>query len=687
MKFFDFVTGRKTKFAVLAVWLLVVVLAAGKAGQFEDAQNNESESYLPGSAESLKVVELEKTLPGGEQVPGLVVYRRAGGLTKGDKAAVAADAAALKKDGIVGQLGEPALIFAKDGETAVMTIAMRATGESEKLEKAAGRLRELADSSPPGLEAKLTGGIGYSDDAIRVFNSLGGTVLIGTLLVVIVLLLLIYRSPFLWLMPIIAVGLAESVSRAFGTLIAEAGMIVNSQSATVMTVIVFGVGTDYALLLIARYREELRRHEDTHAAMRFALHRSVPAILASGATVAAALIVLLLAENNSTQSMGPIAAIGVVTAMFSMLTALPALLLVVGRNAFWPFVPHFRSSDHFAAGGFWHRLGQRIVANPRVIWLGMLAVMAVMASGWTAYSDELTQTSAYRDKVDSVEGEKLLAKSLPKGVTAPTVVVVRGNRDTAERVADVVRKDPLVANVSNKFLEDKTKRLVRVEATLKADAYSDAARAAIPRIRHSLSRAAPGAAVIGGPTAIDYDSRKAVARDNKVIIPVALVLVMLILITLLRAIALPLLLMASVVVSFFASLGTCYWLFDVVFSFPGADPGLPLFVFIFLVALGVDYNIFLMARVREESIRAGTREGVMRGLVATGGVITSAGLVLAGTFSIMASLPLVFISEVGIAVAFGVLFDALLVRSVLVPALVWDIGSRVWWPSALRRRP
>ncbi|MBK5230668.1 MAG: MMPL family transporter, partial [Thermoleophilia bacterium] len=592
-----------------------------------------------------------------------------------------------QRRGVKEQLGRPLLNFAKDGKLAVLAVTIRATGEADNLQAAADRLRLLANSGrPPGLQARLTGGIGYSSDAVRIFNSLGGTVLIGTALVVIILLLLIYRSPILWLIPLITVGFAETVARAFGTVIADSGMIVNGQSATVMTVMVFGVGTDYALLLIARYREELRRHEDRHEAMRFALHRSVPAIVASASTVAAALIVLLLAVNNGTQSMGPIAAIGVITAMLAMLTLLPALLLIVGRRAFWPFVPRFRSTDDFAAGGFWSALGARIAANPRRVGLGMLSVMAVMALGWFSYSSSLSQANSYRDKVDSVTGTQLLAKSLPRGETAPTVVIVRGDDRRARLVIDTLRKDRQVVSVTGVQLRDKANGLARVQVTLKGDPYSATARQAIPRIRARLARVAPGAALIGGPTAIDYDSRVASARDMKLLIPVALVLVLLILIALLRAVALPLMLMASVVASFVASLGASYWLFGHVFNFPGADPGLPLYVFIFLVALGVDYNIFLMARVREETLAVGTREGMSRGLVATGGVITSAGLVLAGTFSIMASLPLVFIAEIGIAVAFGVLFDALLVRSVLVPAMVWDTGSDVWWPSSLRRR-
>jgi RND superfamily putative drug exporter len=682
VKIFDFVTGRKAKYFVVLVWLLAVVVTGSQAGKFEDAQNNESESYLPGSAESLQEIKVEETLPGGEQLPGLIVYRRESGLTAQDRRAIEQDKQSLIDRPMKFQFGEPQTSFSRDRKMGTLAITVKSTGESNDLADVAKRLRSLSENGPDGLTAKLTGGIGYSDDAVKVFDSINGTLVFGTLAVVIILLLLIYRSPFLWILPISSIVFAELLSRAAGTTLAENGVIVNSQAASIMTVMVFGVGTDYALLLIARYREELRRHQDRHEAMAFALHRSVPAILASAATVAAALFAMVLADNNGSQSTGPIAAIGVVLAMLSALTLLPSLLLLVGRGAFWPFVPHFTGEDTIVASGFWSRLGQGIQRHPRRVWLGMLTVMAVMAIGWTSYSEGLNQTNSYREDVDSVEGAALLAKGLPPGATAPTVVLAKGDRAAGERIAGRLKRDPAV--------QDSRVTLVaggyaRVETILKYEPYSDAARAAVPRIRREVHQISP-TALVGGATAVDFDARKASKRDNKVVIPVALFVVFLILAALLRSIALPALLMATVIASFFASLGASIWIFEHIYGFPGVDASLPLYVFIFLVALGVDYNIFLMARVREETLKVGTPEGMMRGLVATGAVITSAGLVLAGTFSILGTLPLVFITEIGFAVAFGVLFDALLVRSILVPALVWDIGPKIWWPSALSRK-
>lgn len=685
MAFFDFVTGRKTKFIVLLAWLLVVGALGAKAGQFEKVQTNTSESYLPGSAESLKALELERELPGGERLPGLVVFQRTGGLTAADRREIQKLNAEMKTRPLTDQAGPATVIFAEDGETATIAVAYTAKGEDEVLENNAERLRDLAERAPPGVQAYLTGGIGYGADAQEAFGSLNSTLLFGTAAIVILLLLLIYRSPVLWLLPIIAVGFAEMVSRAIGTIIAEGGTVVNGQAGGIMTVMVFGVGTDYALLLVSRYREELHRHEDTHEAMRYALHQSVPAITASAATVAASLFVLVLADNNGSQSLGPIAAIGVLVAMLSMLTALPALMLIAGRGAFYPFIPRFHDAEHFAATGFWSRLGESVRRRPRRVSALMILVMGVLALGWTSYSEGLGGNDIYTKEVDSVKGEALLSKSLPPGATAPTTLMVTGDLDDVAKVSKLVAADPGVAAVSDQIVSGED--LHRVQVTLKYDPYSDKAREVVPRLRDTVAQLEGLPVLVGGQTAIDFDSRKTSKRDNQLIIPVALVLVLLILIALLRAVLLPVVLMMTVIASYFATLGASLWVFENIFGFPGVDPSLPLYVFIFLVALGVDYNIFLMARAREETVKLGSNEGMMRALVATGGVITSAGLVLAGTFGILATLPLVFFAEIGFAVSFGVLFDALLVRSVLVPALVWLIGPRVWWPSVLAKRP
>lgn len=681
MPIIKFITGRYTKFVVVAIWIVAVMALGAKAGQFEDAQKNDSMSYLPDTAESLKVVELENKQT-GEQLPGIQVYYRASGLTEADKAAIKEDAQSLTEEPVKGQLGGAKAVFAKDGKTGLVQLTVISTGEGDDLRDIAAEIRERAADSPDGLVIKLSGGIGFSDDAIAVFESMNSTVLIGTMLLVITLLLIIYRSPILWLLPLIAVGCAEMTSRAFGTMIAESGTTVNGQSAIIMTILIFGVGTDYALLLISRYREELRRHEDRHEAMQRALRKSSPAILASAGTVILALFTMILGELNSTSSTGPIGAMGVAMAMLSMLTLLPALLLIFGRWSFWPFIPRFHSQDHFAASNFWSGLADFVHAHKRGVIVAMFGLIALMSLGWTQFNTGLTQTDSYTKSVESIEGQKILAKTLPAGAVGPVVVMVTDPADVDSVVGVVKSADGVVA-VSKPYT---AKGITRIEATLGSEPYSEESRELISPLREAVRGVAGDAVLVGGVTAVDADVRESQARDNRLIIPIALAVVFLILIVLLRALVAPVLLMVTVVLSYFAVIGLSFLVFDNIFGFAGVDTSFPLWVFIFLVALGVDYNIFLMARVREETLKHGTDDGMRRGLVATGGVITSAAVVLAGTFTVLAFLPLVFLAELGFSVAFGVLFDALLIRSVLVPALVWLIGSKVWWPSALAEK-
>lgn len=682
MPLIKFITGRYTKFAVVAIWIIFVSLMMAKAGKFEDAQKNDSMSYLPDTAESLKVVELEKKQT-GEQLPGIQVYYRASGLTGDDIAAIKEDARSLTEKPVEGQLGPAYAVFAKDGKTGLVKVTVISNGEGDDLRKIAADIRDRAADSPDGLVVKLSGGIGFSDDAIAVFQSMNSTVLIGTLLLVITLLLLIYRSPILWILPILSVGFAEIVSRGFGTMIAESGTTVNGQSAIIMTILIFGVGTDYALLLISRYREELRRHEDRHDAMARALRKSSPAILASAGTVVLALFTMILGELNSTSSTGPIGAMGVAMAMLSMLTLLPALLLIFGRWSFWPFIPRFHSPDHFVASGFWTKLADFVQRRRGLVIAGMCALIAVMSLGWLQFNSGLTQTDSYTKSVESIEGQKILARTLPAGAVGPVVVMVKNPSQTDAVVATLKRTNGVVAVAKPQT----AKGLTRIEATLKAEPYSRQARDVIEPLRQSLRAVAGDAVLVGGVTAVDTDVRASQARDNRLIIPIALSVVFLILIVLLRSLVAPVMLIFTVLASYFAVLGLSFVVFQDVFGFVGVDTSFPLWVFIFLVALGVDYNIFLMARVREETLVHGSSDGMRRGLVATGGVITSAAAVLAGTFTVLAFLPLVFLAEIGFSVAFGVLFDALLVRSVFVPALVWLIGPKVWWPSALANKP
>ena len=681
-----FPATRVGKFVVLLAWIVILVIAGAPASQFEDAQQNESSSFLPGDAESTKVLdEIERFQAGeGEQADAVIVYAREDGLTAEDRRVIAEDRVSLNADRpeTAGPTGPP--IFSPDGMAALLITPLTVQdGDAQALVDAVKDIRDRVHDAPEGLEVKVTGGAGYSADAIEVFGDINSTLLLATAGIVFVLLVLIYRSPIFWILPLLSVAFAEITVRAIGYGLAEAGVVINGQTAGILLVLVFGVGTDYALLLVSRYREELRRHEDRHEAMGLALRRAGPAILASGATNICALLVLILADVNGTAGLGPVAAIGVAVALVAMLTILPALLVIFGRGAFWPFVPRYApgGAEVPEERGLWRRLGDGIGRNPRPVWIATVVALGVMACGLFAFDTELTSSNSFRDDVEAVQGQELLAQSFPAGASAPTDVIV----PDPSRVPAVTAALEDAAGVTSVGVVEEGPPGVRLAVTLEPDPYSTAAFDLVPGLRDAAKAAGGDDTLVGGPTATEYDLRVASERDLKVIPPIVLLVILVIIGILLRAIVAPLLLIATVILSFLAALGVSAIAFDVIFNFPGEDASLPLFGFIFLVAVGVDYNIFLMARVREESQRHGTREGMIRGLAVTGAVITSAGIVLAGTFSVLGVLPLVGLTEIGFLVAFGILLDTILVRSVLVPALVMEVGGRVWWPSRLGR--
>jgi RND superfamily putative drug exporter len=675
--------GRRARWIVVAVWFVAVfaIFSFGIPGKFSEAENNESSSYLPAGAESTRALEKVEQLTDGEQAGIIIVYSREGGLTPADRQEIRSDIETL--NGEVEGTSQPFVLgeTAEDGSAVLVTSSIEATGEAEDIIDPVTVIRDRVSGSEGGLEVAVTGAAGYAADSIEVFESINGTLFAAAFTLVFFLLILIYRSPFLLWFPLLAVGFAEIASRAVGFGLTEMGVTVNGQSSSILSVLVLGAGTDYALLLIARYREELRRHEDRTESMQNALRGAGPAILASGGTVIAALLCLSLAELNSTSSLGPIGAIGIACAMLAMLTLLPAMLVIAPRFVFWPKVPRVGTSGTDAEHGPWRRLGDRTARSPRRVWIGALAVLLVMAAGLFAYDDGLTSSEGYREDVEAVTGASLIAESFPGGSNAPTEIIVT---DPA-KVAAVSRSVAQVDGVADVQKVGQGGPGVLLNAVLVPEAYSTEAFALIPPIREAARQAGGPETLVGGGTAVEYDIREANKRDVMLTVPLVILVVFLILVILLRAIAAPLLLIGTVLISFFAALGVGVLISDWVFGFPGTDPSLPLFAFVFLVALGIDYNIFLMARVREETVTHGTREGMLRGLAVTGGVITSAGIVLAGTFLVLAVLPLVFLTELGITVAFGVLLDTFLVRSVLVPALTLDIGPRVWWPSSLSR--
>lgn len=703
------VTGRRSKFLVTFLCILIAGGLASQSGKLEEVQKSDTADFLPGEAESVAALEAARQFPSGDVSPAVVVVVREGGLSGADRDAVAelraraggdagsigggssggASADALDLPLAVDRL--PPATFSDDGDAALLAIPLRASDGDAVAEAVKDLRATLAAEASDGLETAVTGPAGFTTDLKEVFAGADTRLLAITGLLVLVLLIVIYRSPIFWLVPFFTVLLTEGASRGMAALLGEAGLTINGQNAGILSVLVFGAATDYALLLVARYREELRREEDAGAAMRAALRGAAPAILASGGTVIAGLLTLVLADVDSTASIGPLGAVGVALALMLSLTVLPATLVIAGRRAFWPYVPR-PGDEESDAHRAWHALGRRIAAHPRRLWLGATAVLAVLALGLTGIDTSLTQEQQLRGNPEAVAGQELLGDHFPAGSSAPASVIVpaggggdaggpSGSDAAAVRAAIERAPDDVAAGVQR---VEEGEPGTQISVVLASDPFSEEAVAAIPELRALVHAAAP-AALVGGQTAQSYDLREAAERDNLVIPPLTLLVVFVVLVALLRAVVAPLLLLAATALSAAAALGAGVLIFEHVLDLPAVDPALPLLAFVFLVALGIDYTIFLMARAREEAQRRGTRRGVLAALAVTGGVITSAGVVLAGTFSALAVLPLVVLTELGTVVAFGVLLDTLLVRSVLVPALVHDVGPRVWWPSSLSR--
>ncbi|GAA4211846.1 MMPL family transporter [Actinocatenispora rupis] len=678
-------TGKWSRFAVVLFWLVVVAALGSMAGKLTGVEKNEAKSWLPGSAESTQVLAVQSRFSSPNTLPAVLVYTRSTGLTRADLVKAAADARAFGRFGSLdGKVVGP--VPSRDGKAAqtVIPLNLGSNGWS-KAGTEVDRIRTIATAGAAGMTVHVTGPAGSAADSSKAFSGIDSTLLYATVGVVVVILLLTYRSPMLWLLPVVSAGVALAVAQGVIYLLARyAHLTVNAQSAGILTVLVFGAGTDYALLLIARYREELRRHTDRREAMAVALHRAGPAILASGCTVIVGMLCLLVAETNSTRGLGPVAAIGIFVALAVMLTLLPALLVIVGRWVFWPAVPRYGSPEP-TSRGLWARTGARIARRPRWTWITTAVVLGTLSIGLvTLDATGLTNAESYRGHPDSVAGERALAAHFPAGAGSPVVVVAHSARATAVRAAFATTQGIDPATVTPPISRGGTAYL---QGTLTSAPDSQAAYDTIDRVRDRVHAIPDAHAQVGGNTAINLDVQRAAARDRNLIIPIVLAVVFVILALLLRAVLGPLILIGTVVLSFAAALGASALVFRYVFGFGGADTSLPLFVFVFLVALGIDYNIFLMTRVREESARVGTRRAAVVGLAATGGVITSAGLVLAGTFAVLATLPLTAFAEIGFAVALGVLLDTIVVRSILVTALNLDIGRHIWWPGKLSRAP
>ncbi|HET9545204.1 MAG TPA: MMPL family transporter, partial [Gaiellaceae bacterium] len=522
------------------------------------------------------------------------------------------------------------------------------------------------------------------------FGSIDATLLLATTVLILVLLLLIYRSPAVALVPLVVVALAYVVAAGIVyALVSRAGLDVNGQATGILVILMFGAGTDYCLLIVSRFREELARVEDKHAAIEAALTHTSPAILSSGGTTSLALLTLLVADLGSIRSAGPVLALGIAVTMLAGLTLLPALLAALGRRSFWPAIPRVGAEER-RRPGIWRRIGDVVARRPGVTLTVTVAALALASLGNLVSLPGLSLASGFRATPESVEGFRALEEALPAGAAATTDVLVESDParvdEASGAVAAALAGVPGVEAVRpGERSEDG--RIARLSVTLASDPYGDEAVDAILQLREAARDAAgEGAtALVGGATAEEADGRAAASRDASLVVPLTLLVVLLILVALLRALVAPLYLVASVVLSFAATLGLTYALLEFVFDAPGTDASLPIFVFVFVVALGVDYNIFLVARIREETRRHGPREGVLRGLERTGGVITSAGLILAGTFAVLMTLPLEQLFQLGFAVAIGILVDTFVVRTLVVPAIALLLGRWSWWPGRLGR--
>ncbi len=683
-------TGPVTKWLVAVA---VIVLAGAMMplnAKLVDVQNNEASSWLPGDAESTKVLdELSETVDPND-IPALLVYTREGGLTDDDLAAMdehaaeiaetegVTDAGVLSPNAAVAQ-GLPQKLISDDREAAYLYYIWNFGDEGwNAVPDAADEVRDIGQID--GVTVYLAGFGGQASDAAESFEGIDTNLIFATLGVVIIILLFTYRSPILWILPVLCAAFANFIATGIVYLLAKyADLTVNGQSQAILSILVIGAGTDYALLLVARYREELRRHEDRHEAMAFALHRAAPAILASAATVCVGMLCLVVADLNSTAGLGPVLAVGIAVTFFVMVTLLPSLLVICGRWVFWPKRPTFGSYEP-TTGGLWARVGKAITPRPRAVWVVTTGLLLVACLGlFRLDTAGLSTEDTYTKEFDSIKGQKVL---IEHGLSDTS--------NTAQVVFDEQAEDDVVAAVSEVDGLEQPGPVTPLgggrayfEATITEDISSTEAFDIVEDTRDAVGDVDGADALVGGGSAFYLDTKIAADRDNVVIIPLVLLVVFLILLALLRAVVAPLLLIATVVLSFGAAMGISALLFEYVFGFAGADPGFPLFAFVFLVALGIDYNIFLMTRVREETADKGTRQGSLIALSSTGGVITSAGLVLAATFLVLGSLPLVFLAELGVAVALGVLLDTMVVRSVLVTALNLDLGAKIWWPSKL----
>ncbi|MEU0990777.1 MMPL family transporter [Streptomyces sp. NPDC005953] len=679
--------------ALLIAWLAIGGGLGPYAGKLGEVATNDQAAFLPRSAESTRVITAQRAFQQTETVPVIVVWTADDGGRLDGSQRTAATGALASIAGDQGVEGRPSPALAAQDGRALQGIVQLSPDLGDELAGTLDRVREAADGVP-GTTVQLAGPAAAQADLSDAFAGIDGLLLGVALAAVLVILLLVYRSVLLPLVIILGSVFALGLACAVVYFLADRGVVrVDGQVQGILSILVIGAATDYALLLTARYREELAHTTDRFLAVRAALRRSTGAIVASAATVALGLLALLLSDLTNNRALGPVGAIGIVCSVLSALTFLPAVLVLLGRAAYWPAKPPSDQSPSNASG-VWTRVAHLVDRAPRRVWsLALVGLLACAAFAPTLTSKGVPLDEIFVKDAPSVSAQSTLARHFPGGSGNPAIVIA--DADRAAQVTEAARRTQGVASVAAVTESGRpgggpplvVDGRVRIDVTLQDAADSDAAKDTVARLRTSLHAVPDAAAIVGGYTAQQYDTQVTAERDRMVIVPVVLVIILIILMGLLRSLVMPVLLVATVALNFLATLGVSALVFEHVWGFTGTDSSVPLYGFVFLVALGVDYNIFLMSRVREESLRHGVREGVLKGLVATGGVITSAGVVLAATFAALGVIPLAFLVQIAFIVAFGVLLDTLVVRSLLVPALVRDIGPASWWPGVLSRRP
>jgi RND superfamily putative drug exporter len=659
----DLIVHRRRSWLVA---LLLVLVAGGVIGAMKEATRTTSAlDGLPIGAESTAVVEVLQTFPQKEGSSAVVLYTATNGTL--DEPTIAALRTRLQ-----GRIAGP-LVVSEDKSAAIGVVPVTATGNAGISAAVTSLRTDLKADPPAGVTVQVTGPAAVQADLGAVFQGANTRLLLATAGVVALLLLITYRSPTLWLVPLIVVGIADRLAAVLAThVLKSTGVAWDESTIGILSVLVFGAGTDYALLLISRYRDELRREPDRYAAMRAALRHTGEAVLLSATTVVLGVLTLLLSVFPTTRGLGLASAVGIVVAAGYALVVLPAVLVLFGRWVFWPVVPRVGQTALVDQNSFWRKVGDLVAARPQRFVVGTLVVLALMAGGLTQVRSGLSQTDQFLSKPEAIAAAERLAQSFPAGNSDPLVVITEGDP------AAVVAAAKSVPSVASATPGQRTDRYAQVAVVLTPQPGTDAARTAVRDVRAAV-HGIPGT-IVGGTEARGVDAADAASRDRGVIFPIIFVLVLLALLVLLRSVVAPIILVGTVILTFLAAVGASWWIFTKVFGFTALDVGAPLYTFLFLVALGVDYNIFLVTRAREEAAVHGSRAGMLRALSATGGVITSAGVLLAAVFAVLGVLPLVVLAQIGVIICVGVLLDTLVVRTVLVPAIALILGDRFWWP-------